>query len=332
MTTVGDIGEAGLIERLGKQVAEARLQPPAHPGFRLRFGIGDDAAAWHMDTCTEVATTDTMVEGIHFTPHTTPWRDVGWKLIAANLSDVASMGATPLTAIVTLGLPSDLPVSAIDELYAGILEGCLEHQCLLVGGDIVGAQAAFATVAMMGACLSEPLRRTAARPGDLLAVTGPLGASAGGLAILQSNRAVDEPGNALIHAHRRPQPRIETGQLIARAGIRCAMDISDGLVIDLRKLGAASGVGLQVRASAIPVADDLALAGLADPLQYALGGGEDYELAFTGPGRVVNHLLTELPSGAVIGEVTASTPGDVTVLADDGSALDVGNGGWEHLR
>ena len=180
MSTVIDIGEFGLISRLSAQVEEAHLVSPRIDGFELKAGIGDDAAAWTA-LGTAVATTDTMVEGVHFTRATIPWADLGWRVWAANLSDIAAMGAVPTVGIVTLGLPGDLPIQAIDELYRGMLEACRCYQTLIVGGDVVSSRDVFVTIAMHGVCEAEPLRRNAARPGDAVAVTGPLGGSRAGL-------------------------------------------------------------------------------------------------------------------------------------------------------
>ena len=329
MTTVGEVGEFGLIERLAKQVDAARLPPPAHAGFRLRLGIGDDAAAWQTDGGVEVQTTDTMVEDVHFTRASVPWEDVGWKIMAANLSDVAAMGAVPLCALVTLGLPPTLGIDAIDGLYAGLLEACARYPTQLVGGDIVRAEKVFITVALVGACHADPLTRSAARPGDVVAVTGSLGASAGGLRLLGAG-TLGVDGHSLLEAHRRPQPRIDAGQHILLAGVRCAMDISDGLVADLGKLGRASGVSVRVQAQRVPVAPALAAQGWPDALNLALSGGEDYELVFTAPERVITHILEEVP-GAIIGEVTADEPGSVRVVDAEGAEMTIDTQGWDHL-
>ncbi len=332
MTTVSEIGEFGLIARLAKQVADARLDPPAVEGFDLRLGIGADAAAWRPGGGIEVATTDTVVEGAHFTRETIPWADLGWKVWAANLSDIAAMGAVPTVGMVTLGLPSDLPVDAVDELYVGMLEACRCYRTLIVGGDIVGARDVFVTVGMNGACAGEPLRRDAARPGDAIAVSGALGGSAGGLRALRQGGEVTESARSLVRAHRRPEPRIETGQTLLREGVRCAMDLSDGLTADLGKLCAASGTAATIDAEKVPVAQALREVFPEDALQLALGGGEDYELLFTGPLPLIERLVGGLPAAAVIGEVTAGEAGRVVVVDESGAEMQLSEAGWEHLR
>jgi thiamine-monophosphate kinase len=335
MTTVHDVGEFGLIDRLARIVADARLDAPTAPGFRMRLGIGDDAAAWHADDGVMVTTTDTMVEGVHFAQGTTPWRDVGWKVMAANLSDIAAMGALPLHALVTLGLPGETLLSVVEEMYYGMLEACDRYRLLLVGGDTVSAFNLFISVTVTGRCTSGPLTRSAARPGDAIGVTGSMGGSAGGLRLLQSPDSDTLQGSAaqvLAQAHRRPAPRLEAGQHLVRAGIRCAMDISDGLRADVAKLALASGVGARVQAAQVPVEPCLTELLPKEALQLALNGGEEYELLFTGRPEVVQRIVRELPGAALIGEVTADTPGSVVVIDEDGTELSVMRLGWDHLR
>ncbi len=333
MTTVRQIGELALIERLAERVADARLQPPAFDGFKLRTGIGDDAAVWSLERGLAVTTTDTMVEGTHFTPHTASWADVGWKLWTANVSDVAAMGGTPLAGVVTLGLPAATPLQAVDDLYDGMLEACRAYRTLLVGGDIVESPTAFFTVAMSGACIDEPLARSAGRPGDAVAVTGPLGASAAGLRLLLAGRTPSsEAERSLAEAHRRPCARVDAGQRLVKAGVRCAMDVSDGLAADLGKLALASGCGVRIDASAVPVAAAARELFPDEATQLALGGGEGYELVFAGLAPVVGRAVAAIPGAVVVGELTEAKPGTVEVVDAAGAPVEVADAGWEHLR
>ena len=334
MSTVRELGELSLIDRLARLVRQAELRPPTAGGFRLLLGIGDDAAAWRTGPGVVVVTTDTMVEGVHFTQETMAWTDVGWKVMAANLSDIAAMGALPLSAVVTLGLPGSLPVASVDDLYRGMLESCRRYQFLLVGGDIVSSDRCFVTVTINGACPGQPLTRRAAQAGDAVAVTGPLGGSAGGLELLAANGAVDDAASrSLVRAHRRPEPRLAEGQQLVSAGIQCAMDVSDGLIADLTKLCRASGIGAKVYAGQVPVHRSLGRVMPAErALQTALNGGEEYELLFAGPFAVAAELAEALPEGAIIGEVTSGPPGAVVVRDGEGREVAVTNRGWEHLR
>ncbi|MBM3939584.1 MAG: thiamine-phosphate kinase [SAR202 cluster bacterium] len=333
MTTVRDIGEFGLIDRIARRIADAHLRPPAYEEFKLRIGIGDDAAAWQLTGGIEVCTTDTMVEGTHFRSDTLSWGDVGWKLAAANISDIGAMGGIPLCAVVTMGLPATLPTASVDDLYDGMLAAMNAYRALLVGGDIVNSPVAFVSMTLTGVCVGEPMIRTAARPGHVIGVTGPLGASGGGLWLLLQGEATETPSaQALLAAHRRPAPTLEDGRRLSYGGVRCAMDISDGLVADLGKLTKASRIGAVIRADRVPVAPALSEALPEEAARLALTGGEDYEVVFTAPREIAARLLPELPRATLIGEVTAEEPGTVRVLDARGQPVPLSSHGWEHLR
>ncbi len=330
MTTVGDLGETALIERITERVR--RASPLQTMGGRIITGIGDDAAVWRVGGV-QAATTDTMVEGVHFRSSTMSWADVGWKAWASNVSDIAAMGGVPVAGLVTLGLPADLDVSNIDALYDGMLEACASYGTELMGGDIVGSPVAFVTVAMTGVCSATPLTRSAARPGDVLAVTGPLGASRGGLLLLEDGAALDTPARqALALAHRRPKARTDASAVLRRLGVRCAMDLSDGLAADVPKLARASGVAVQVDTDEVPVADALRSEFRPEALRLALGGGEDYELLFAGPSDIVTAAVAEIPGSAVIGGIMEGRAGRVAYVAGRGEPLSFDVESWEHLR
>ncbi len=329
VTTVGELGEFPLIERIATAIKRASLAVPTAGGFRLELGIGDDAAAWSLARGVQVNTTDTAIEGVHFTSQTMPWADLGWRVWAANVSDIISMGATPLVGLVTLGLPRSLDVTAIDDLYAGMIEACREYGTLIAGGDIVSSRDTFVTVALMGVSEGNLLRRDVARLGDVVGVSGPLGASEGGLRMLQRGLAFND---ALLIAHRHPIPRVAIGKALLDAGVTGAMDISDGLVADLGKLCRASGVGATVDAISVPVAAALQdLFSTEEALLCALGGGEDYEVLFTGPREAVTRAVAVIDGASVIGEIVADTSGRVIVLAANGNELQLRDAGWEHL-
>ena len=329
VSTVDELGEFALIARIAKAVERAGLTTPTAGGFALRLGIGDDAAAWSLAIGVEVATTDTMVEGVHFTAQTMAWADVGWKLWAASVSDVVSMGAVPLVGVVTLGIPGTLEVGAIDDVYVGLLEACAAYGTVIAGGDIVRSREVFLTVALNGVCEGELLRRDAARPGDAIGASGPLGGSNGGLRLLREGRQAPD---ALASAHRRPAPRVASGLALGAAGVTGAMDVSDGLVADLAKLCRASGVGARIDAASVPIAPALHEAfGEEEALACALGGGEDYEVVFTGSREAVERAVASIEGAAVIGEIVEDMTGRVRVRSADGTELEVSDAGWEHL-
>lgn len=333
---VKELGEFGLIELLIGMVGRERRGPDnASPfGFRLEVDAGDDTAAWRCGQVTELCTTDTAVEGVHFTPATIPWQDLGWRIMAANVSDIAAMGGLPLYALVTLGLPGEAEVEDVVELYGGMLELSNEYGVAIVGGDVVRSPIFFVTVALTGVHDGTPLLRSAARPGELVAVTGYLGSSAGGLEMMVSGLSLRrEVEEHLRGAHRRPRPCVAQGRALAWAGVRACIDISDGLVDDLSKLCKASGVAARVEAGRVPIHPLLREAFPERCLHLALGGGEDYQLLFTAPREVMERVLPQLEQpAALIGEVEAGEPGRVTVITPKGERLADISGGWDHFR
>lgn len=334
---ISDLGEFGLIELVQEWTRQAG--PLADSGStgvcQAVVDNGDDAAAitFVKDHVIELYTTDTMVDGIHFTSDTTPWRDLGWKAIASNVSDVAAMGGTPAFALVTLGLPADTLVDDIRELYAGMAEICAEFGARVIGGDMVRSPVGFITVALTGIATGEPMVRSAARPGHLVGVTGPVGGSAGGLRTMQDGtQTVSADANRLVSAHRRPRPHVAEGQTLVAHGVNSAMDVSDGLADDLAKLCSASGVAAVVWADNVPADPALKSVFSRDWLDLALYGGEDYVLLFTAPPEVMTAVIGRLPeSAAIIGEITDGEAGAVTVLNADGNLRLRGGAGWDHF-
>jgi thiamine-monophosphate kinase len=332
---IRDLGEFGLIDRLIAMATRQRGGPDhgAPLGFRLTVDAGDDTAAWRTGAATELFTTDTMVEGVHFTRETTPWRDLGWKSMASNISDIAAMGGLPTFALVTLGLPPETAVADIEELYRGMLEINRRHGVSIVGGDMVRSPVVFITVALTGVHPGQPLLRSTARPGDQVGVTGYVGSAGGGLRMMLEHLPVTpEAAEHLRQAHRRPQPAVAQGRILAEAGVRTAMDISDGLAGDLAKLCKASGVAARIFAGQVPMHSLLRQAFPDRCLDLALGGGEDYLLLFTAPPALMAMVLPRLPQGAaVIGEVLAGPPGHVDLVDLDGVATAAGAAGWDHF-
>ena len=332
---VRELGEFGLIERLSRRVSAAQAgasqRSPAPGGVRV--GIGDDAAVWDADGAGEVLTTDTVVQGVHFTLDTTSWADLGWKALAANLSDVAAMGAMPGLAVVTLGLPMDTRVADLDTLYDGLLEAAVEFGARVAGGDVVASPTLFITIALTGTLLGAPMLRSASRPGDVICVTGMLGAAGAGLALLlDMPYASGADLKPLLSAHRRPWPRVREGLALVKAGVTCAMDISDGLVDDLGKLCAASGCAARLDAACIPVHPGAQRALPQHALSLALNGGEDYELLFTAPPGVMASLGDALPGGVyAVGEIQEGTPGQVTIVDAQGRPMTPPQRGWDHF-
>ena len=340
---VKDLGEFGLLKLLNAMIVEQRCGSgnSAGCGFRLLVDTGDDTAAWTTSEATELFTTDTVVEGVHFIRTTTPWNDLGWKSLAANISDIAAMGGLPLHALITLGLPSETEVEDIQELYRGMLEIGNDYGVSLVGGDLVRSPVVFITIALNGVHPGQPMLRSAAKKGDEIAVTGVLGGSGGGLKLLtesgqESNPSQDvsvEAAEYLRRCHRRPQPAVAEGRTLTDAGVAAAMDLSDGLADDLSKLCLASRSSARIFADRIPVHPLLKQTFPSTYLDLALNGGEDYVLLFTASPSLMKRVLPLLPEGAaVLGQVLDGEPGFVAVMDASGSEQAAGGGGWDHFR
>ena len=334
---VTDVGEFGLIARLAKALAS---QAPNEAASRLVVGIGDDAAVWRSEAGAIIATTDTLVAGVHFLPERTPWRDLGWKAIAVNVSDVAAMGGRPDFALVTLALPQDTEVEEIEELYRGLAEASEAYGVVIAGGDVVRAPTTVISVTLTGraevGANGEPqvMRRDAAQAGDLLAVTGCLGGAAGGLRALREGAAEGEATRSLIQRQLRPQARLQAGRAALEAGIRCAIDVSDGLLQDLGHVCRASGLGAAVRREKLPI--DPALAQAFDPeeaLRYAVAGGEDYELLFAGNEEAIAQAnrASDVPV-TVIGEMVVDAEQRAKLVDAAGWEVAQPAAGWDHLR
>ena len=332
---IKDLGEFGVIDLLNRMVVEGRGMPANGIASRVELLVdtGDDTAAWRAGGATELFTTDTVVEGIHFTRETTPWRDLGWKSLASNISDIAAMGGLPTYALVTLGLPPETAVEDLQELYRGMLEIGNRFGASIVGGDMVRSPVVFITVALTGVTHGAPMLRSTAEPGGLIAVTGYLGDSAGGLKLMLENfPASPEAAAHLKGAHRRPIPDVDVGQVLARAGVDTAMDISDGLCDDLGKLCLASRVAAQVESPCVPIHPLLRETFPDESLAMALNGGEDYKLLFVASPAQMDAANAALPQPAtVVGRITAGKPGMVTVVDPSGAEAPVSRQGWDHF-
>jgi thiamine-monophosphate kinase len=322
---VSDIGEFGLIERLAKAVGASKPES-------LIVGIGDDAAAWRVGDAVMLATTDTLVEGVHFLPGRTPWADLGWKALAVNVSDIAAMGGLPQYALVTLALPPETPVQAVDDLYAGLWECAREYGVAVAGGDVVRAPQVVISVTLLGRAEIDAdgspqlMRRDAARAGYVVAVTGTLGGSAAGLRRLKEGASPDDP---LVRIHLWPRPPLALARRAAELGVPCAIDVSDGLMRDLGHVCEMSGLGAVVRAAALPVSGELRDAYPDDALALACAGGEDYELLLVAPMQTLEALGPEI---TVIGEMVESAERRPRLVDASGDEVRLPAAGWDHLR
>jgi thiamine-monophosphate kinase len=329
MTKISDIGEFGLIDRIGK------VSP--RNSKRALIGIGDDAAALLFSpSATLLATTDMLIEGVHFDLKTTDLYSLGWKAAAVNLSDIAAMGGVPRFCLTALGIPPSLTVEDIGEFYRGFT-ACIKKQgTVLVGGDTCSSRKGLIiSVTVLGeAKKKHAIARSGARPGDLLFVTGTLGDSGAGLELLKAGARRRKPGaGRLIEKHLRPVPRVVEGRKLSAAGIASAMiDVSDGLSSDLGHLCVQSGAGAEVFADRIPLSKELrSVKALKQPLlAYALSGGEDYELLFTVPPGKLKKLKAMQIAATEIGIITRGR--SMRFIDERGQGRILTATGYDHFR
>jgi thiamine-monophosphate kinase len=330
---LGDLGEFDLIDRMVARLGDAAAAEILVPS-------GDDAAVWRSDPAT-VGTIDALVEGTHWRTDTMDLADVGWRAVAANVSDLAAMGARPSTLLVALVLGPDATLEGIDALIDGFAASCRVHGVRVAGGDVVrGGATAVSIAAYGGADLEGPtgqetarvLRRDAAAAGQRVAVSGAPGASAAGLALIEAGRGDEPAARPLVEAHRRPLARPDLGSSALAAGVRCAIDISDGLLQDLGHIARRSGVGIEVAAASLPLHPAArSLLGDQRALDLCLGGGEDFELALVGDREALRGLdRAELPV-TLIGHVVDDHPGEVIVWDEHGEAYTPAVQGWDQL-
>lgn len=303
----------------------------------VRLGIGDDAAILAPPPGHDlVVSTDTLVEGVHF-PVATGARDLGWKALAVNLSDLAAMGATPAWALLALTLPG-ADRGFVADFADGFAELAAQHRVALVGGDTTRGPLA-ATVVVHGfAPPDRALRRDGARVGDQVFVTGTIGDAAGGLACVERRtprllELAADVRDALLARLERPTPRVAAGGVLRDVATAC-IDVSDGLLADLGHLAARSGVGVELDAHALPTSSAL-LAAFDEHERLVLqaAGGDDYELAFTAPvdrAAAIEHDLARIGCGATrIGHVVAGS--GVRLLDAGGGEIGLARPGWNHF-
>jgi thiamine-monophosphate kinase len=311
-------GELELIRRIA-----------ARAGMRggVNVGIGDDAAV--LDDGTILAL-DMVVDGVHVSRATHSPEDIGHTALAVNISDIAAMGGLPVAAMVGLGVPDDLPAADVDRIYEAMDDLAGDNAMSIVGGDVSAAPVLTLSVAICGRTTDgvRPVLRSGGRPGDVLVVSGPLGASAAGLLLLGDSRLRQEvrESDALVTTHLRPTPLVDDGLHLAESGATAMIDISDGLLLDAHRLAMASGVRAEIDLGSVPVAPGVAEVAAATGLDaevLAATGGEDY------------HLLAAVPPSAglephvtVVGVLREGEPGVVAMR--DGRDVTPERLGWEH--
>jgi thiamine-monophosphate kinase len=336
---VREVGEFGLIELLA-----AGLPAEVRAATDLQLGIGDDAAVWQPTPGEHVVvTTDSLVESVHFRRDWTDWESLGHKALAVNVSDLAAMGAIPKLAVISLGLDGEERIGDLQALYSGLGVLARRLRMTIAGGDIVRSlHGLMLHVTAIGETRGQRvLTRSGADIGDLIGVTGTLGASAAGLRLLELDRGDARrraaTANQLIEAHLRPEPRVALGAALLEHGATSAMDLSDGLLGDLPKILDGSGVGARLDEQSIPVAAAVRALFPDEWVDLALRGGEDYELLFTAPRRTWDAIecAARKAGGTVtaIGEVVGRgpVPLNIELVGRDGTRRSVSAGAYDHF-
>jgi thiamine-monophosphate kinase len=323
---VSELGEFGLIDLLAKMVGGGQDE-------HLLIGIGDDAAAWQGDASIQLATVDSFIQDVHFPSGLASWNELGWKAMAVNLSDIAAMGGLPRYALVSLALPDNTEVDDVTTLYTGMLELAQQFGVAIIGGDISRAPLVAITIAVFGGSQKRQiLTRSTAKQGELVAVTGYLGAAAAGLEMLTKGLKFDPQATACFRqAFLHPYPRIAEGQLLVNQGVKTAIDLSDGLISDLNQICKASQVSARVEIERVPIEPRVKAEFGDRALELALSGGEDYELLFTARAEVIDRVKRKAVSPiTVIGDIVAGNKG-VTVVDSQGKPISLTKRGWEHF-
>jgi len=324
-------GELALLDRIRRRVA------PSRQG-EISLGIGDDCALLRLKTSEETAiTTDLSIEKRHFWLDRHPPEAIGHRTLARGLSDIAAMGARPVAAFLSLGLPRNLTRSGprrpawIDRFLDGFLALAARHHTPLAGGDLAESPIAIADIVLVGALpRGKALLRSGARPGDLIYVTGALGGSAAGLRAIgkgSTGKGLSPRSRLDVVPHLWPEPRIPQGLWIRRRGVAtAAIDISDGLSTDLEHLCAESGVSAEIDARALPIFPGATL-------EDALHGGEDYELLFTArPDAIAPRRVAGVPMTRIGRIVTRRNRQVKVMLVDSSGRHPLKQHGWEHFR
>ena len=303
---VREIGEQGLLRRLQQ--------------FCPTDVVGDDAALLAVAAGKAlVVTTDVLVDGVHFSDRTTSAFDVGWRSVAANLSDLAAMGATPLGITVGLSLPGEVEVAWVECLYQGMVACLQPYQTPIVGGDVCRSPVITVAITTLGQVApAQAIRRSLAHPGDAIVVTGVHGASRAGLELLLHPEAgiglSESDRQFLIQAHQRPKPRLDIVGVLSTTVPVAGMDSSDGLADAVLQLCRASGVGAVLERDQIPVPRAVVdWVGEVQAMEWALYGGEDFELVLCLPDKAAAEVVRQVEGAVQVGSVTT---GEKVVVSD----------------
>ncbi|MCW5908724.1 MAG: thiamine-phosphate kinase [Chitinophagales bacterium] len=337
-TPVSKLGEFGLIDKLTTGFAPVNASTVK--------SVGDDAAVIDYDGKKTIVSTDLLIEGIHFDLVYTPLKHLGYKSVVVNLSDIYAMNAQPKQITMSLAISSKFTVEALEELYEGVKLACKNYQVDLVGGDTTSSVTGLviSVTAIGEAVADEIVYRNGAKPGDLICVSGDLGAAYLGLQILEREKRIylehpdvqPEIENAkyLIERHLKPEARKDVIRFLKEIELKptAMIDVSDGISSDVMHLCKQSGTGCEINEGAVPISQDaynMALQFNIDPITCALNGGEDYELLFTIEPEDETKLAGEY-AFSIIGQMTEREKG-VSLISKAGNRHPLKAQGWNHF-
>ena len=330
-----NINEKKIIQNIVDKTGDlSRYKMPQ--GLEIIKGIGDDAAYWKSGDFGYCVTSDTLVENVHFKLMNFSADKLGEKAVAVNLSDIAAMGANPMGMLINLGVTNDITEKWINDFYDGITKLALKYNCPVIVGDIVQSEILNISVTCIGYKKLNIknknifLNRESVNPGDLVYVSGYLGNSKAGLEILNLLKTdLNDSEIYLINSHLTPVPRIELGIDLNEIGITSCIDISDGLLLDSSRLADSSIVNININSSMLPISGELKVIFPEEYKNFALGGGEDYELLFTSSPNNQENIKKIAEKNelnmSIIGEVNNGN-GEIML---DGSLTDPK--GWDHF-
>jgi thiamine-monophosphate kinase len=323
-----ELGEIGLLKRIETSLHAVDKE--------VLIGIGDDAAGVRFSNGADILiTTDLLAEGIHFDLRYTPFYKLGAKALLANISDIAAMGGKPRYAVIAIALPQHIKVEDFDELYRGIKRAADSYNISIIGGDTSASKSGLMiNITLLGESQrGYAIKRSSAKKGDKIFVTGTLGDSSAGLELLKKGKR----SGYLIQRHLLPTPRVKEGVFLSKNRLATSMiDVSDGLATDLNHICGQSKVGAIIYEDKIPLSKELKGAKLRkSPLDYALSGGEDYELLFTVKARDVEKIYNEISKGrlsaSMIGDITEMKKG-IVIVDSKGQRMPLQPTGFNHFR
>ena len=324
--TIKDIGEFECIRRISHDLI---YRPEA-----VKLGAGDDGAVYTVPAgYDQVISIDTMVEWIHFKNETMSASDAGYRICAVNFSDMAAMGAEPVAFVISAAFPDHTPYSWIESCYQGIRECCQKYRVNVLGGDITGSGEGIVLTGTVVGIVPEnqAVRRSGAQVNDVVFVTETIGDSAAGLSAILNHQ--EERFPTILKRHRRPEPQIEAGKILRMAGADSLNDISDGLSREINEIAVASGVIIDIEKEKIPISKEAILLGKElnkNPLNWALNGGEDYELTGTISPAGWEIVKKRLPV-TKIGVVRERGSG-LVFIKDKGKTELLKSSGYDHFR